>query len=502
MRCVLLRRLNIYAAVPHYLCRHWCVRTLTDYAASTGSYPSISIVDCLPNKDIKTSTLTEEERTLARRILTNTRLGQKPTEVQRKHPLLGEVQCASRDLDTCAGVVLQQKAATLAQQGVLMPDSFFHSLVYIFANTNQIMKAFRTYELSTHLGHYPQENVLSILASACAQNHDLELAQEVLLTMDQFGVTPHLRTYWKIIEAIACYDVRAATNVLQRVVERFSMPFPEHSAYENMNQLVGKLVEYSASLPLDQHKIVMDDLFRLFEETSQLQRILAPIPAWDIAPTTIDSTSGLCAACGDILRPIALTQEDQELLNCAISKYLNTQSMTIKDAEDLQSKIRSIGDIEIFVDGLNVGHYGTPTFQAHLILTAATHLEAPSIVVSVHLRVGRLLLLANDTEDDIRFIYAAIQLRPHSYILTNDLFRDHLFQVSKFPGGNLFDRWRRGHCIQYEIVPTQKNSTRSYMQMTWPPKHDNVAQQTETGWHLPGADNTWLCCASSDEITG
>lgn len=35
----------------------------------------------------------------------------------------------------------------------------------------------------------------------------------------------------------------------------------------------------------------------------------------------------------------------------------------------------SKGDIEIFVDGLNVGHYGTPTFQAHLILTAATHLE-------------------------------------------------------------------------------------------------------------------------------
>lgn len=40
-----------------------------------------------------------------------------------------------------------------------------------------------------------------------------------------------------------------------------------------------------------------------------VQRILAPIPAWDIAPTTIDSTSGLCAACGDILRPIALTRK-------------------------------------------------------------------------------------------------------------------------------------------------------------------------------------------------
>eukprot|EP00043_Microstomoeca_roanoka_P018607 m.200920 g.200920 ORF g.200920 m.200920 type:complete len:158 (-) comp16861_c1_seq6:1541-2014(-) len=113
----------------------------------------------------------------------------------------------------------------------------------------------------------------------------------------------------------------------------------------------------------------------------------------------------------------------------------------------------------------------------------------------------QLVILPDGLSDDIRFICAAVQLQPHAYILTNDLFRDHMFQVSKVKGGHLFDRWRRGHCIQYDFDYRSRFSTPT-LRTFWPPKHDNVAQMTETAWHLPCVNNTWLCCAFADQIIG
>ncbi|EGD81448.1 hypothetical protein PTSG_02169 [Salpingoeca rosetta] len=509
-------------------------RTSTYSSASVGSAASTATV---------AAALTESERADIRRILSkdarvltlsgdhgDSESTSQPKLVS-KHPMLGDIHRATKDLDVDMASVLLQKSVALADQGILLPDTSFHSLLYIFATANLPLKAFQTYEMLLSVGYQPSENVLSKLVALCASNNDLDLAQDVINTMRRFNIVPHYRTFWKLIETRARVDATVAIEEVSRVMDELRMPYPGHSAYESMNDVLAVVVECAVQqLCGDERVQQLAVLFRLFETSNQPlgERLCAAIlehvgrsDEWDVAPTTIEQHTGRCMSCADALRPIALSDDDLSQLSGAVTQYLQHERVPDTEVASLKQMIENLGDVEIFIDGLNVGHFGVKAFQLDLVLAVAHQLKAAGYSYVVVLRrhaikrtnrwqqaridelqdEGRLLLLADKLSDDIRFICAAVQLRPHSYVLTNDMFRDHMYRVSKIPGGHLFDRWRRGHCISYDMV-YKRGSRQPTINLMWPPKHDNVAQPTETAWHLPCVDNTWLCCAYADQLVG
>ena len=160
----------------------------------------------LPNSDAtacpsqlsQLSQLSQEQRAFIKSVLNknvNTATDLKPVA---RHSLVRQIHVASKDVDVAAAAVLQQKAVLLAEEGVLLPETFFHSLVYIYAEAQMPLDAFKAYNTALSLGLKPTENVLSKLAAACATEGDLELAFEAINTMQRLNIQPHFRTYWKV----------------------------------------------------------------------------------------------------------------------------------------------------------------------------------------------------------------------------------------------------------------------------------------------------------------
>ena len=88
--------------------------------------------------------------------------------------------------------------------------------------------------------------------------------------------------------------------------------------------------------------------------------------------------------------------------------------------------------------------------------------------------------------DDWFFIWAGIS-NPESFVVTNDLLRDHIFKISEENIiSNTLSTWISNNVIKYELV-------RGEYLMIYPKEYSVKIQLISGIWHIPLSNNKWLC---------
>ena len=89
--------------------------------------------------------------------------------------------------------------------------------------------------------------------------------------------------------------------------------------------------------------------------------------------------------------------------------------------------------------------------------------------------------------DDWFFIWAGIHTN-NSFVITNDLLRDHINNISEENiVSNTLSRWINDYVIRYEFKST------SNVSLVFPKDISIKIQKNDEVWHLPTNDGNWIC---------
>lgn len=252
--------------------------------------------------------------------------------------------------------------------------------------------------------------------------------------------------------------------------------------------------------------------------------------------TQVDGESSLCAKCGSQIPGISEEEYDSCIQLCEerVLKrgdvFINSRPHEVKSfLQMIHKKVDSDKYYDVVIDALNVAHISQPSKFVldpehplsdsgrivkvvkdkkilttnlsrvlnvacqrfdHVLLLGKKHMmNWPNIKQTILAKRDKVdtFLLEGDSKDDPFIIYAAMQT-PHTYVMSNDFYRDHSFLISD----ELFERW-----LMTRIIRVPKDVTTLLI----PPKHENrVAFSSD--WsriHVPfGFNNAsfiqWICC--------
>ncbi len=239
--------------------------------------------------------------------------------------------------------------------------------------------------------------------------------------------------------------------------------------------------------------------------------------------TTIHTSSGLlCKNCNHPLKKHILEKDEKQILQTQlINSHPESQKVLGKFSKWLNEYIKKIKtkDIVYILDGGNIGHSLYQDFSIKAIFKIIENIKnkyknennkEPSskstdvdndtklhIILILHKRHKELLEKTILLEDDILSIYLtppnhnddlfwmlASLMFNNSFIITNDLLRDH--HVNKLDE-TLFNRWKDTHLVSYDIHTNIFN---------YPKEYTIGFQTSNNGFHIPFVEdgkNNWMC---------
>ena len=303
---------------------------------------------------------------------------------------------------------------------------------------------------------------------------------------------------------------------------------------------------------LSQHECSNTELMRLlgllsessFPFPSKLEQKLRDVmkryASYQLQPTVIDD-KGICSKCGTQLKNFSQEEFNrcsQEALEKILRRediFFNTTPEEIRSFMDFIKKMKSMKEnlwFDCVIDGLNACHARhalvydldiKPTqknrFVGSYISKEITNDNLMKVVSKcLELFNGRVLLfgrkhmmhmptiqrlkkedrvffyfISNTSRDDPFMIYTALQ-SPKTYIVSNDMFRDHSCLVEK---RHLFERWLKSRIIR---IPKNIES------FVVPPLYEVTTNVSDDGSviHFPFTHSTvssqdsvidWVCCS-------
>lgn len=262
-----------------------------------------------------------------------------------------------------------------------------------------------------------------------------------------------------------------------------------------------------------------------------LEKILSRM-GYEIKKTELDASSH-CTVCRTQISGIS-EEEYAKCISICRERVLNQKDVFINSTpKEVDGFIRMVDNrarkevyYDVVIDGLNVSHLTQPTVLSldpkpmdgrivrvtkskdilvknltrvlnssislfpRILMIGRRHMcKWPGLVDYLESKKANVdaYFIDDISNDDPFIIYAAMQ-SPKTYVMTNDLFRDHKFLMDDM----LFERWLRSRIVR---VPKDARS------FALPPKHENRINFS-SDWssiHIPVAYNsssftTWLCC--------
>ncbi len=224
-----------------------------------------------------------------------------------------------------------------------------------------------------------------------------------------------------------------------------------------------------------------------------------------------------CKNCNTNLKKHILERDEKDILNSQLIISHPTSQKTLTKFQkwmlEYKNKIKT-NDIVYILDGGNIGHslYAEFSMKAiikiiELIKNKYRENKKPGendkisdklhIILILHKRhkeaIDKSLLVDDDIvsiyltppnhNDDLFWMLSSLIL-DKSYIISNDLMRDH--HVNKLDE-TLFNRWKETHLVTYDIHTNEFN---------YPSEHTIGIQQYENGLHIPVLENdkiNWFC---------
>jgi hypothetical protein len=234
----------------------------------------------------------------------------------------------------------------------------------------------------------------------------------------------------------------------------------------------------------------------------------------------------ICSRCNNQLKKHQLTFNDRKILiNDILSVYTNTktnnQNQNQKQKETIKSRntvkqnninilqqFKSVIETErnlnvinkqiIIIDGGNMGHSENGEFSSFPIINFISSMKTSNVFILLILHQSRSIhfkdyIIDHDKlmiyytpyneNDDMYWLLAGFMIK-NSWVITNDLMRDH--HVDKLDEV-LFKRWKDNHIVSY-----------SGFNITKPSLYTIGVQEHLEGWHIPlfNSNNLtikWIC---------
>ena len=219
--------------------------------------------------------------------------------------------------------------------------------------------------------------------------------------------------------------------------------------------------------------------------------------------TSYSVNGKVCSNCNHVLEKFLITDQEQQQLLIIIQKNISKNDYT-----DLVSKCRS-KDYNCVVDGGNVMYYGTGNINRsnyeRLICVLEQLKNNCKPLLVLHRRhfnrqnkkkysdliqriktICPLYLTPYHQNDDIYILGAAILKK--SYIVTNDKFRDHIFNLNRNHRDLIYDLSKE-HIINYTI----DDYNVLHLKEMIPYSHRIQISESGMQCHIPTSDNRIIC---------
>jgi hypothetical protein len=228
---------------------------------------------------------------------------------------------------------------------------------------------------------------------------------------------------------------------------------------------------------------------------------------------TIDIIDKSCSICKHDLKKFKLSVEEIQMLKMNLQvKYLDSLPNTdicLREISNLDNFL--LGEnYNVFVDGNNILFFrdrkvNIDSFRRLKTVYNKLQLKYKPLIF-MHQRhknnIKKLGKHSNEANsiikeldiyftpykmnDDWFFIWAGIS-NPESFVVTNDLLRDHIFKISEENIiSNTLSTWISNNVIKYELV-------RGEYLMIYPKEYSVKIQLISGIWHIPLSNNKWLC---------
>ena len=219
-----------------------------------------------------------------------------------------------------------------------------------------------------------------------------------------------------------------------------------------------------------------------------------------------------CSCCGHELKKFNLTFEERDNLKSNLrNEYLyklQNKTFAFKEINKLDAYLTRY-TYNVFIDGNNILFFkdrevNIDSYRRLEIIY--NHLQAfNQPLIFIHQRhrnnikkmgekskeaygiINRLPIYFTPYKmnDDWFFIWAGITV-PNSYVVTNDMLRDHIFKISEESIiSNTLSTWIDSYVIRYELLDNN-------YELRYPKEYSTKVQNCDGIWHIPSTTG-WVC---------
>jgi len=381
------------------------------------------------------------------------------------------------------------------------------------------------------------EPVMHNMALLYAESKNLDKALNVLNEMREAGFSPRRRTFRLLLELIAPYAGsrerlrQLRTLYLDTKNTLISMQpamYPDEESYEaallgfynggkallESNEKEGALValamfdECLADLSED---ILLPDkrIVELVRDRFQLQP-----KKYEVSENcTVDPATSQCSCCSKPLKSIEPSKSEHQILLDQAERLSKKAagSATGKQAwielrKWLTGLERSNRPVDMIVDAANVAHYRRPDFSLRNLGCVLAHLEDKDInwIMFLHqshtrgrdvrhaadkerldkwIAERKVFIVPHGSNDDWYWLYTAVRLGGRTLVLTNDLMRDHHFEMLQ---QRSFNRWQDRHQANFSFETTPAGDVLPFsIRVEEPSPFSQRVQSNGGSWHIP-----------------
>nr|CAG4635037.1 EOG090X0CGF [Alona affinis] len=247
--------------------------------------------------------------------------------------------------------------------------------------------------------------------------------------------------------------------------------------------------------------------------------------------TTVDNSTGSCRSCGQALLNLSVSAEEFVGLRDAVLKKLIAEPVrsgvfvgsVTEEVEAFKKMVHQTGPYDVVIDGVSVAYlnginwHNHPRARMEAILSVVKYFDwenqnilvigkndlnkwYPPLLKEIKRRAN-IFTTGNMSRQDPFLLYATLQ-SARTKIVSDDIFRNHLWRLADNRIAAIFRTWKRSS--QFQIKQMFPNEGR--VEMQHPLKYKSVTQFAGGYWHIPYDDGTprysyqlpetWLCLKS------
>jgi hypothetical protein len=230
-----------------------------------------------------------------------------------------------------------------------------------------------------------------------------------------------------------------------------------------------------------------------------------------------------CKNCDEKIKQVALNFEEINILTENLeNKYIIGEKNTEK-FKQFKSFIKS-NKFKLILDGANILFFGERkiTFNSYIRLNLIIEKiikknKKEKVLLIIHQRhvdflnknfskekAGKILEMIKKWKqniiiyftpykmnDDWFILYASIQNK-NSRVISNDLFRDHKFQISEeIDFEDIFNKWSENNKITFDFENKKYNAKN--LKLVYPLEYSLRVQKNNLSYHIPSNNNEWIC---------